>query len=146
MRVLLVAVLLLLAVSAAPAQIQAQVKVVEAASVCVYDIDAVGDTDWHTLTSASFFSASATDGTACAANRVIVSIMWVNTSGNAGRLKLTAAAAPGDANANRLVAPANSVMTWPVRGAVSPFGAATLSISFAKGDGADTGQLVVYVE
>lgn len=121
-------------------------RLYEGKKICVYDVDAIADTDWHDLTASSFYDVAAADSTACPSNLKFVSVTWVNTSANAGRLKLLARTIPGDPSTHRLIAAANAVMSWPIRGIYNTSNAFPTTISIQLGNAADTGQIIVVLE
>lgn len=149
---LVIAALVLLAF-ARPAQANYTVRV-DAGFVGVYDVDAVADTDWHTLSSADFDDLVAADGTTLPAGLVVVSVLVVNQSGNPWLIKIREAAGAGDATDNRLRALANGSTLLPVRGLAhrsstgtyADAGVGPKAISYKKGAAGDTGQLVVYFD
>jgi hypothetical protein len=146
MRLLAAPIFALGCMGSAQAQVVRSLAI-EGAYVCVFDVDGTADTDWHTLTSANFEDAGAADGTACDASKRFVSVTWVNTSANAGRLKLVARTIAGDLTANRLIAPGNTFTTWPTRGVLNTVTRAPIAaIAYAKGNAADTGQIIVVLE
>lgn len=139
-------ILIALLALVAPASAALPTVPVEGSRVCVYDVDAVADTDWHTVTLASFYDAAGVDGTACASTGTIVALLVINSSANAWRVKLRATVLGADTATNRLLAPANTSTSFPLRGIRGASGGTLNTIAFKKGAAGNAGQLVVVVE